>query len=82
MMNEYSQELHQKNIRLINPIWDSISKNNVVGWHMSAPSIVRKGNALEYIQSIINRDNLPYYIQDFDEFINGFFIMINEKADN
>jgi hypothetical protein len=82
MMNEYSQELHQKNIRLINPIWDSISKNSVVGWHMSAPSIVRKGNTLEYIQSIINRDNLPYYIQDFDEFINGFFIMINEKADN
>lgn len=76
-MEQYSQLFHSKNIRLINPIWGSFKKENVVGWHLSAPSIVRKNKSLEFIQNIIDSESLPYYINDFDEAGNGFFVMIN-----
>jgi hypothetical protein len=76
-MEQYSQLFHSKNIKLINPIWGSFKKENVVGWHLSAPSVVRKNKSLEFIQNIIDSETLPYYIDNYDEYSKEFFVMKN-----
>jgi len=80
-MQEFNELLILKNIKIINPLWDSIRKEKVVGWHISSPSIIRKTHSMEFVEGLIKDNNLDYYLEEV-EFTDQFFVYINqEKSD-
>ncbi len=79
-MNQFKKILSLHNISLVNPIWDSISKKEVVGWMFTSPSTIRKSHSIELVQKIINEYNLDHWIEEI-EFTNQFMVYKN-KSDN
>lgn len=72
-MEAFKDLLSERAITIINPVWDSFKKEKIIGWHLTAPSVIRLPASIKFVKKIIKENNLDWYIEEVD-YTNQFFV--------
>ena len=72
-MTRFTPKLSEKNIRIVNPLWDSIAKKYIVGWLLKSSSMITLPSAIGYVEDIIKNNRLEWWVEEI-EGTNTFFV--------
>lgn len=74
-MEKFKDALALRGITIVNPVWNNIKKEKIIGWHLIAPSQLRMPTTLKYINKLIKDNELNWYVEEL-EFTNQFFVYV------
>lgn len=74
MNPELKKYLDSLNIRVVNPMWDSIARKEVIGWHCVGTSQLRQNTHIEKVTEYLANSNLDYYLVDPRDTSLSFYI--------
>lgn len=80
-MNPLLKEvLVKNNIKVLNPVWDSLKRQYIVGWYVQAPSVLRYEHCVTVVKKFLKEKHLDYYLNlDQDNIFDKRFIIYEKK---